>query len=61
MAKKYHGSSSGGVKGVPQKAMQKPYPKCAYGNYGKYKDDQESIDAFGRKAVSKLEKQKYAK
>lgn len=53
--KKYHGA---GVKGVSQEAMQKDVGYGAKGGrFGKYPDTMEEIDAFGRRACDKLEKQ----
>ena len=52
---KYHGA---GVKGVPQAPMQKDVGYGVKGGkFGKYPDTMEEIDAFGRMAVDKLQKQ----
>lgn len=60
MPKKYYGDKSSGFAGLPQKEMQKSYPKAPQGgDFGMYRDTQEQSDAFGRMAIDKLKKQKY--
>lgn len=58
MAKEKYYGGKGSFANMPQEKMMKSYPKQAYGNYGKYQDSMESIDAFGRECVGKLQKQK---
>lgn len=42
---------------MPEKSYKKDYPKMDMGKLGNYQDSQESIDAFGRAARQKLQKQ----
>lgn len=57
--KKYYGEKmSKGFAGMPQESKMKEYPKQSKGSLGKYCDDIEGIDMFGKENVSKLMKQK---